>query len=146
MAAPEFKKLKRLQTPDNKKPSIRVLYVEDAEVIRDTIARLLEIYGYDVNYARNGQEGVDLAIHWKPDLILMDLRMPVMDGYKAIQEIKLNPKTRAIPIFVVSAWSSQKERDQARMAGADQFFVKPPELTRLVEAIEIAVASAKQKT
>jgi CheY-like chemotaxis protein len=145
MAAPEFKKLKRLQTPDNKKPSIRVLYVEDAEVIRDTIARLLEIYGYDVNYARNGQEGVDLAIHWKPDLILMDLRMPVMDGYKAIQEIKLNPKTRAIPIFVVSAWSSQKERDQARMAGADQFFVKPPELTRLVEAIEIAVASAKQK-
>ena len=85
-----------------------------------------------------------MAIHWKPALILMDLRMPVMDGYKAIQELKLNPKTRDIPVFVVSAWSSQKERDQARLAGADQFFVKPPELTKLVEAIEKAVGPAKK--
>lgn len=144
MAAPEFKKLKRLQPQDNKKTPIRVLYVEDAEVIRDTIARLLEIYGYEVNYARNGQEGVEMAIHWKPDMILMDLRMPIMDGFKAIQELKLNPKTRDIPVFVVSAWSSQKERDQARLAGADQFFVKPPELTKLVEAIENAVAASRQ--
>lgn len=144
MAAPEFKKLKRLQPQDNKKAPIRVLYVEDAEVIRDTIARLLEIYGYEVNYARNGQEGVEMAIHWKPDMILMDLRMPIMDGFKAIQELKLNPKTRDIPVFVVSAWSSQKERDQARLAGADQFFVKPPELTKLVEAIENAVAASRQ--
>ncbi len=144
MAAPEFRRLKRLQSQDNKKPPIRVLYVEDAEVIRDTIARLLEIYGYDVNYARNGQEGVEMAIHWKPDMILMDLRMPIMDGYKAIQELKLNPTTRNIPVFVVSAWSSQREREQARLAGADQFFVKPPELTKLVEAIENAVAAARQ--
>lgn len=144
MPTPEFKKLRRLPTPENKKPSIRVLYVEDAEVIRDTISRLLEIYGYEVNYARNGQEGVEMAIHWKPDVILMDLRMPIMDGYKAIQELKLNPKTRDIPVFVVSAWSSQKERDQARLAGADQFFVKPPELTKLVEAIEKAVGATKK--
>lgn len=144
MPTPEFKKLRRLPTSENKKPSIRVLYVEDAEVIRDTISRLLEIYGYEVNYARNGQEGVEMAIHWKPDVILMDLRMPIMDGYKAIQELKLNPKTRDIPVFVVSAWSSQKERDQARLAGADQFFVKPPELTKLVEAIEKAVGSTKK--
>lgn len=144
MAAPEFRRLKRLQSQDNKKPPIRVLYVEDAEVIRDTIARLLEIYGYDVNYARNGQEGVEMAIHWKPYMILMDLRMPIMDGYKAIQELKLNPTTRNIPVFVVSAWSSQREREQARLAGADQFFVKPPELTKLVEAIENAVAAARQ--
>ncbi|MFN8453566.1 MAG: response regulator [Anaerolineae bacterium] len=144
MPAPEFKKLRRIQNQDSKKPPVRVLYVEDAEVIRDTIARLLEIYGYDVNYARNGQEGVEMAIHWHPDVILMDLRMPIMDGYRAIQELKLNPKTRDIPVFVVSAWSSQKERDQARLAGADQFFVKPPELTKLVAAIEHAVAAAKQ--
>ena len=141
------KKLKRLQLKDdeNSQPT-RILYVEDAEVIRDTIARLLEVYGYNVAYAKNGQEGVQMVLKWKPDLVLMDLRMPVMDGYKAIQEIRFNPQTRQIPIFVVSAWSSKKERDQARLAGADEFFVKPPDLNRLIEAIDKAVAAASKKS
>lgn len=139
------KKLKRLHLKgDEQKQATRILYVEDAEVIRDTISRLLEVYGYKVAYARNGQEGVEMALKWKPDLVLMDLRMPIMDGYKAIQEIRFNPQTRHIPIFVVSAWSSKKERDQARLAGADEFFVKPPDLNRLIEAIDIAVAAAKK--
>jgi CheY-like chemotaxis protein len=140
------KKLKRLQLKDdeNSQPT-RILYVEDAEVIRATIARLLEIYGYKVAYAKNGQEGVEMALKWKPDLVLMDLRMPVMDGYKAIQEIRFNPQTRQIPVFVVSAWSSKKERDQARLAGADEFFVKPPDLNRLIEAIDKAVVTASKK-
>jgi CheY-like chemotaxis protein len=144
MAQPEPKKLKRLQSQENNSKPIRVLYVEDAEVIRDTIARLLEVYGYEVNYARNGQEGVEKTLDWKPDVVLMDLRMPVMDGYRAIQELKLNPQTKQIPVFVVSAWSSRKERDQAKLAGADEFFVKPPDLNRLIEAIEIAVAAIKK--
>lgn len=140
------KKLKRLHSKgDEHKHATRILYVEDAEVIRDTISRLLEIYGYKVAYARNGEEGVETALKWKPDLILMDLRMPIMDGYKAIQEIRFNPETRHIPIFVVSAWSSKKERDQARLAGADEFFVKPPDLNRLIEAIDVAVAAASKK-
>ena len=143
MAQQEPKKLKRLQSQENSDKPIRVLYVEDAEVIRDTIARLLEIYGYEVNYARNGQEGVEKTIDWRPDVVLMDLRMPVMDGYRAIQELKLNPQTKQIPVFVVSAWSSRKEREQAKLAGADDFFVKPPDLNRLIEAIEIAVAATK---
>lgn len=139
------RKLKRLLSKDDEnKQATRILYVEDAEVIRDTISRLLEVYGYKVAYARNGQEGVEMALKWKPDLVLMDLRMPVMDGYKAIQEIRFNPQTRQIPIFVVSAWSSKKERDQARLAGADEFFVKPPDLNRLIEAIDVAVAAAKK--
>jgi CheY-like chemotaxis protein len=138
------KKLRKLQPRSANSKPIRILYVEDAEVIRDTIGRLLEIYGYKVAYAKNGKEGVEMALHWKPNLVLMDLRMPVMDGYKAINEIKFNPQTHHIPVFVVSAWSGKKERDQARLVGADAFFVKPPDLNRLSEAIKIAVAASPQ--
>ena len=130
------KKIKRLTPKSNTGKAIRILYVEDAAVIRDTIARLLELKGYTVGYARNGQEGIDMSLKWNPDVILMDLRMPVMDGYKAMNRIKLNPKTQHLPIFVVSAWSSQKERTQAKLAGADEFFVKPPDLERLIETID----------
>ncbi len=135
------KKLKRL-TP-KQTDSIRILYVEDAAVIRDTIARLLELKGYKVAYAKNGKEGVEKTLSWKPDLILMDLRMPVMDGYKAITQIKSDPRTKHLPVFVVSAWSSKKERVQAHTAGADEFFVKPPDLDKLTEAINNAVGSRK---
>ncbi len=145
MTQQDPKKLRKLQLKDDNSKPTRILYVEDAEVIRDTIARLLEVYGYKVAYAKNGKEGVEMAQQWKPDLVLMDLRMPIMDGYKAINEIKFNPQTRHIPIFVVSAWSSKKERDQARLAGADDYFVKPPDLNRLSEAIKIAVAASTQK-
>jgi CheY-like chemotaxis protein len=146
MTQQDPKKLRKLQLSDDNSKPTRILYVEDAEVIRDTIARLLEVYGYKVAYAKNGKEGVEMAQQWKPDLVLMDLRMPIMDGYKAINEIKFNPQTRHIPVFVVSAWSSKKERDQARLAGADEFFVKPPDLNRLIEAIEIAVAASSKKS
>ena len=145
MTKQDPKKLRKLQLKDDNSKPTRILYVEDAEVIRDTIARLLEVYGYKVAYAKNGQEGVEMAQQWKPDLVLMDLRMPIMDGYKAINAIKFNPQTRHIPIFVVSAWSSKKEREQARLAGADEFFVKPPDLNRLIEAIDIAVAASSKK-
>jgi chemosensory pili system protein ChpA (sensor histidine kinase/response regulator) len=138
------KKLKKLQFQNNKRKPTRILYVEDAEVIRDTIFRLLEVYGYQVAYAKNGQEGVDMAIQWQPDLVLMDLHMPVMDGFKAIYEIRFNPKTQHIPIIVVSAWSGKREQDQARLAGANGYFVKPPDLNRLIEAIDRAVASSKK--
>jgi len=120
-----------------------VLYVEDADVIRDTLSRLLELNGFKVAYARNGQEGVNMAVRWKPDVILMDLRMPVMDGYKAITEIRLNSSTANIPVFVVSAWSSSNERTQAKLAGANGFFVKPPDLNKLIAAINEVVGEKK---
>ena len=137
------KKLKRIDPKQAKNSAIRILYVEDAAVIRDTIARLLELKGYKVAYAKNGKEGVEKTLSWKPDLILMDLRMPIMDGYKAITKIKSDPRTRHLPVFVVSAWSSKKERVQAHTAGADEFFVKPPDLDKLTEAINNAVGGRK---
>ena len=146
MSESKPKKLKRL-TPHKEEQSdaIRVLYVEDAQVIRDTISRLLELNGYNVAYAKNGEEGVKKALSWQPDVILMDLRMPVMDGFNAINELKLNPLTKRIPVFVISAWSSKKERTQAKLAGADGFFVKPPDLNKLIEAIEKAVAASGRR-
>lgn len=141
MADQPPKKLKKLQA---KTRSIRILYVEDAAVIRDTIARLLELNGYEVAYAKNGEEGVQKAVEWKPDVILMDLRMPVMDGHEAMTQLKTHPKTQDIPIFVVSAWSSRKERTQAKLAGADEFFVKPPDLNKLIDTIEEAVAARRK--
>jgi tubulin-specific chaperone A len=75
----------------------------------------------------------------------MDLRMPVMDGFSAIDEIKQDPRTQQIPIFVLSAWSGKKERTQAKIAGANGFFVKPPDLNKLIEAIEEAVPVAKRR-
>ena len=137
--ADQSKKLRKLQ-----KDVIKVLYVEDAAVIRDTISRLLEISGYEVAYARNGEEGVEKALSWMPDVVLMDLRMPVMDGFKAINQIKTNPKTSHIPIFVISAWSSKKDRTRAKLEGADEYFVKPPDLNQLIESIEQAVSASKK--
>jgi CheY-like chemotaxis protein len=97
------KKLNKLQPRNEHSKPVRILYVEDAEVIRNTIGRLLEVHGYTVAYAKNGKEGVEVALQWRPDLVLMDLRMPIMDGYKAIDKIRFNPQTHHIPIFVVSA-------------------------------------------
>lgn len=141
------KKLKRLQPRQGNSKPIRVLCVEDTEIIRETMVELLKVYGYRVASAKNGQEGVEMTLRWKPDVILMDLRMPIMSGYDAIHEIKFNPQTHHIPIFAVSAWSGKKERDQARLVGADEYFVKPPDFNRLSEAIEVAVtASPKSST
>jgi CheY-like chemotaxis protein len=145
MSSGPERKLKRLKPkPQIDGRTIRILYVEDAAVIRDTIARLLELHGYEVGYAKNGQEGVDMALSWKPDVVLMDLRMPVMDGYNAINKIKMNPQTRHLPVFVVSAWSSKKERTQANLAGADEFFVKPPDLGKLTAMIDKYVKASKK--
>ncbi|MCL4294631.1 MAG: response regulator [Anaerolineae bacterium] len=139
------KKLKKLQPRGRNTKPIRVLCVEDTEVIRDTITELLEIYGYKVASAKDGKEGVEMVLQWKPDLVLMDIRMPIMDGYQAIEAIKFNPKTCHIPIFVISASSSQRARDQARLVGADEFFVKPPDLNRLSEAIKVAVTTSSSR-
>jgi len=142
MSTPKLKKLKRLTPAPQKDKTIRVLYVEDTEVIRDTISSLLEANGYEVALAKNGQEGIDLVQNWQPHVILMDLRMPVMDGYNAIEALKTTMTTKHIPIIVVSAWSGKRERTRAKLAGADEFFAKPPDLGRLVQAIETLVSKS----
>ena len=101
------KKLRKLHPKEHKNVT-RVLYVEDAAVIRDTISRLLKLSGYEVAYAKNGEEGVEMTLSWKPDVVLMDLRMPVMDGYNAISEIKSKSGNRAHPCHCGHSLEQQK--------------------------------------
>ena len=113
----------------------RILYVEDHPAQRDIMAQMLELNGYEVAVASDGIEGVEQARSWSPDLILMDLRMPRMDGFEAIRELRREPGTADIPIIAISAWASAKHKDRAMESGANDHFTKPVELPRLLEAI-----------
>lgn len=106
---------------------IRVLYVEDEKVLRDLVADFLKaLGGYEVECAINGQEGIDKAASWKPHFILMDVRMPVMDGPEAIRILRNRPETAKTPIYVLTAYSDEKTLAICEEAGADGYFTKPP--------------------
>lgn len=114
----------------------RILYVEDARSQREIMKRMLELYGeYEVIIADHGQEGLEKAREVKPDIILMDLRMPIMDGLKAIQELKKDSTLSDIPIIVISAWANKKNREETMKAGAIKFFEKPTNYKKLVAVI-----------
>ena len=116
--------------------TIRVLYVEDEKDIRVPISQILTLLGYEVRCADNGQQGVEAAERWKPDIILMDLRMPVMDGPTAIRALRSNPDTSTIPIFVLSAYNDAKTRAECKQMGVDKFFSKPLDLEKVGAAIK----------
>ena len=125
----------------------KILYVEDHPAQRDIMAQMLELSGYQVAVASDGIEGVELAHSWNPDLILMDLRMPRMDGFEAIKVLRSDPATADIPIIAISAWASAKHKDRALEAGADEHFTKPVDLSRLIETINRYLArSAPSRT
>ena len=115
----------------------RVLYVEDHEAQRDVIGQVLELYGYEVHMACDGEEGVQKAQKCHPDLILMDIRMPGrIDGLTAIQQLRNGPDTVDIPIIVISAWGSVKHKEQALKAGANAHLTKPVSIDELIAAID----------
>ncbi len=111
--------------------SLRVLYVEDEKEVQFPIAQMLELLGYDVACANNGKAGVEKAESWNPDIILMDVRMPVMDGPEAIRILRSNPATENIPVFVLSAYTDAKTRASCEEAGANGFFSKPLDIDRV---------------
>jgi CheY-like chemotaxis protein len=113
----------------------RILYVEDHPAQRDIMAQMLKHSGYEVAVASDGIEGVEKARSWSPDLILMDLRMPRMDGFEAIKELRKEPSTADIPIIAISAWASAKHKNRAMESGANDHFTKPVDLPQLLEAI-----------
>ena len=114
----------------------KILYVEDHPAQRDIMAQMLELGGYEVKTAGDGVEGVKEATSWLPDIILMDLRMPRMDGFQAISELRQNAETAKIPIIAISAWASGKHKKRAMEAGANEHFTKPVDLNRLMNAIK----------
>jgi CheY-like chemotaxis protein len=96
---------------------------------------MLELNGFEVSQASDGLEGVEKAMDWWPDLILMDLRMPRMDGFEAIKILRESEETAHIIIIAISAWASAKWKERSLAAGANQCFTKPVDLNRLLTCI-----------
>ncbi len=114
----------------------KVLFVEDHEAQRDIMRQVLEQHGYEFDVACSGEEGVEKAREWHPDVVLMDIRMPGrIDGLAAIRQLRNGPDTTDIPIIVISAWGSVKHKAQALSAGADAHFTKPVPIDKLIAAI-----------
>jgi CheY-like chemotaxis protein len=114
----------------------KILLVEDNEMNRDMLSRRLERKGYQVTLALDGAEGVRQAREMHPDLILMDMSLPVMDGWEATRQLKADQATRSIPVIALTAHAMATDEQKAREAGCDDFDTKPIELPRLLQKIE----------
>ena len=114
----------------------KILLVEDNEMNRDMLSRRLIRRGYEVVMAEDGAKGVELANSERPDLILMDLSLPVMDGWEATRTLKANDSTKAIPVIALTAHAMKSDEDKAKEAGCDDFDTKPVDLNRLIEKMD----------
>ncbi|HJU15985.1 MAG TPA: response regulator [Stellaceae bacterium] len=114
----------------------KILIVEDNEMNRDMLSRRLVRRGYEVAIAVDGETGVAAAARECPDLILMDMSLPVLDGWEATRQLKAQDATRAIPVIGLSAHAMTGDRDKALAAGCDDYDTKPVELPRLLSKIE----------
>ena len=113
----------------------KILYVEDNEDNIFMLTRRLSRRGFDVSVAKDGEEGIEKALSEQPDLILMDVVLPLLDGLEATRKLKSLPDTREIPIIAVSSRAMSGDRDKALAAGCDDYHTKPIEFERLLEAI-----------
>jgi two-component system, cell cycle response regulator DivK len=113
----------------------RILLVEDNEMNRDMLSRRLVRNGYEVFLAVDGLEGADMALSKRPDLILMDMSLPVIDGWEATRRIKANDATRHIPVIALTAHAMAGDREKAMEVGCDDYDTKPVEISRLLGKI-----------
>jgi CheY-like chemotaxis protein len=118
----------------------KILLVEDNEMNRDMLARRLERRGYEVVVALDGVQGLQLAQAEAPDLILMDMSLPVLDGWEATRQLKSQPATQAIPIIALTAHAMSGDREKAMAVGCDDYDTKPIEFSRLMEKIQALLA------
>ena len=118
----------------------KILLIEDNEMNRDMLARRLKRRGYEVIVAVDGQAGIDMAHSENPDLILMDLSLPVIDGWTATSQLKADDDTRQIPIIALTAHVSKKDRDSCFDAGCDAFEGKPINFRNLMETMSNVLA------
>lgn len=119
----------------------KILLVEDNEMNRDMLSRRLARNGFDIAIAVDGKQGVEMAMSERPDLILMDMSLPVMDGWEATRCVKENPATRAIPVIALTAHAMAADKDKAVAAGCDDFDTKPVDLPRLLGKIRSLLES-----
>jgi CheY-like chemotaxis protein len=122
---------------------MRILIVEDNEMNRDMLSRRLERKGYSITMAVDGGAGVEKAIAEIPNLILMDMSLPVLDGWEATRRVKANPQTCHIPVIALTAHAMTGDRDKAIQAGCDDYDTKPIDLPRLLSKIATQLERAK---
>ena len=118
-----------------------ILLVEDHQEIWDFLSRRLKRRGYEVVVAQDGQEGLDKARSGKPDLLLLDMNLPVMDGWTVAKELKQDESTKRIPIIALTAHAMSGDRDKAIAAGCDDYHAKPIDFSQLLNQIESALTS-----
>ncbi len=122
----------------------KILLVEDNEMNRDMLSRRLQRKGYEVELARDGQSGVEMAQTHAPDLVLMDMSLPVLDGWEATRRIKINVATQHIPVIALTAHAMAGDREKALEAGCDDYDTKPVEFPRLLGKIEALLNGTKK--
>jgi two-component system cell cycle response regulator DivK len=120
----------------------KILLVEDNEMNRDMLSRRLADRGYLVVLAMDGQSGVDMTKSLSPDLILMDMSLPVLDGWEATRRLKADAVTKSIPVIALTAHAMSSDREKALEAGCDDYDTKPVEMPRLMEKIEALLRKA----
>ena len=123
----------------------KILLVEDNELNRDMLSRRLERRGFQVLIAVDGAQGVAMAQSEAPDLVLMDMSLPVLNGWEAVRQLKAASETRAIPIIALTAHAMLGDREKAIEAGCDDFDTKPIELPRLLEKIDRLIGKDKSE-
>jgi two-component system cell cycle response regulator DivK len=119
----------------------KILVVEDNEINRDMVVRRLQRRGFTMVTAVDGQQGVDMTRSEKPDLILMDMSLPVLDGWEATRQIKSDPDIKHIPIIGLTAHAMVGDRENALKAGCDDYATKPVEFEKLVELINRLISA-----
>ncbi len=115
----------------------RILLVEDNELNRDMLSRRLQRRGFQVDLAADGKEGLQMADASMPDLILLDLSLPEMDGWEVLRRLKVHPRMKSIPVIALTAHALVTDRNRALEAGFDDYDIKPVEMPRLLKKIEI---------
>ena len=121
----------------------RILLVEDNEMNRDMLSRRLSRKGFEVLIAVDGQQGVEKTMSESPDLVLMDMSLPVLDGWEATRRLKAANETRHIPIIALTAHAMSGDREKTLQAGCDDYDTKPIELPRLISKIEALLNGKK---
>ena len=121
----------------------KILLVEDNEMNRDMLSRRLIKRGFEVEIAVNGQEGLEMATSAAPDLILLDMSLPIMDGWEVARRLKGDPTTQTIPTIALTAHAMAGDREKAMEAGCDEYDTKPVEFQRLLDKIQNLLDKAR---
>jgi len=128
--------MERLSAP------LRILLVEDNEMNRDMLSRRLSRKGYEVVIAEDGQQAIEMAVSSNPALILMDMNLPIIDGWEATRRLKADAQTQAIPVIGLTAHAMAGDREKCLAAGCDRYETKPVEFARLLATIQECLPGA----